>query len=66
MCTWLKSISCVEVTCQARPDWRPPVEVYRIRKTCNEVVVPALEMVHFVAGTPPERFFRLKAPASVK
>ena len=60
MCSWLKSISCVEVTCEAKPDWSPPLEVYRIRKTCDEVVVPALTPVHFEAGTPPERRFRLQ------
>jgi len=60
MCSWLKSISCVEVTCEAKPDWSPPLEVYRIRKTCDKVEVPSLTPVHFAAGTPPERRFRLK------
>ncbi len=60
MCSWLKSISCVEVTCEAKPDWSPPLEVYRIRKVCDEVAVPALAPVHFEAGTPPERRFRLE------
>ena len=60
MCSWLKSISCVEVACEAKPDWSPPLEVYRIRKTCDAVAVPALTPVHFEAGTPPERRFRLQ------
>jgi hypothetical protein len=60
VCSWLKSISCVEVRCEAKPDWSPPLEVYRIRKVCNDVVVPALEPAHFSAGTPPERRFLLK------
>ena len=60
VCSWLKSISCVEVRCEAKPDWSPPLEVYRIRKVCNDVVVPGLEPVHFEAGTPPERRFLLK------
>jgi hypothetical protein len=60
MCSWLKSISCVEVSCEAKPDWSPPLEVYRIRKVCDEVAVPALTPVHFEAGTPPERRFRLQ------
>lgn len=60
MCPWLKSISCVEVTCEFKTGWKPPIEVYRIRKVCNNVKVPALVQTHFEAGTPPERRFRLK------
>jgi len=59
VCTWLKSITCVEVTCELKPAWTPPIEVYRVRKTCDAVTVPALELTHFQAGTPPERRFRL-------
>jgi len=59
MCTWLKSISCVEVTCEPKAEWKPPLEVYRVRKVCDNVVVPPLSPVHFQAGTPPERGFRL-------
>jgi hypothetical protein len=63
VCSWLKSISCVEVSCEAKPKFPPPIEVYQIRKTCDAVVVPPLELVHFQAGTPPERRFRLTSPA---
>jgi hypothetical protein len=59
VCAWLKSIACVEVTCEPKPDWQPPIEAFRIRKVCNDVVVPALTTVHYVAGTPPERGFKL-------
>lgn len=59
VCDWLKSISCVAVTCELKPGWKPPIESYSIRKTCNEVKVPALDTIHFVAGTPPERRFQL-------
>ena len=59
MCTWLKSISCVEVTCEAKGGWKPPLEVYHVRKVCDNVSVPRLTPVHFEAGTPPERGFRL-------
>jgi hypothetical protein len=59
ICSWLKSISCVEVTCELKADWQPPIEVYSIRKTCNDVAVPRLEPTRFEAGTPPERKFRL-------
>ena len=58
VCSWLKSIGCVEVTCEARPQTAPPIEVYGIRKVCEHVTVPALELVHFEAGTPPERRFK--------
>lgn len=64
ICAWLKQIACVEVQCEAEPKIDTPAERYRIRKTCNEVVVPALESVHFVAGTPPAREFRLIKPSS--
>jgi hypothetical protein len=57
VCSWLRSISCVEVTCEFRDGWYPPIEVYRVRKVCPAVSVPALEPVHFTAGTPPERGF---------
>ncbi|MEO7727202.1 MAG: hypothetical protein ABIS45_08105 [Burkholderiales bacterium] len=60
VCSWLKRISCVEVTCELKTSWKPPVESFRVRKICNEVVVPALEPVHYAAGTPPERRFKLK------
>jgi len=59
VCSWLKSIACVEVTCEFRAQWQPPVEAYSIRKVCNDVTVPALVSTHFEAGTPPERGFRL-------
>jgi SAM-dependent methyltransferase len=58
-CAWLKSIACVEVSCEARAQWQPPVEVFHIRKTCAATTVPALLPVHFEAGTPPARRFRL-------
>jgi hypothetical protein len=64
VCAWLKSISCVEATCEAKPPFPPPIEVYRIRKVCDAVTVPRLELVHFEAGTPPERGFRLASPAA--
>jgi len=59
VCSWLKSITCVEVSCESKPAFSPPAEVYRVRKVCEDVSVPRLEIVHFQAGTPPERRFRL-------
>jgi len=60
VCSWLKSITCVEVTCELKTHWKPPVEVYRIHKVCNAVTVPALARISYGAGTPPERRFQLK------
>ena len=62
VCSWLKRITCVEVSCELRADWKPPVEVYRIHKVCNDVAVPALVPIKFEAGTPPERRFQLISP----
>jgi SAM-dependent methyltransferase len=58
MCSWLKSISCVEVQCEPK-DWQPPVESFRIRKICSDVKVPPLLPVHYEAGTPPGRRYLL-------
>jgi hypothetical protein len=63
VCSWLKSITCVDVSCELKPDSSPPAEVYRIRKVCDAVTVPPLVPVHFAAGTPPERRFQLKSPS---
>jgi hypothetical protein len=59
ICAWLKSISCVEVTCEPDTKSTRPVELYRMRKVCGHVAVPPLELVHYGAGTPPLRRFRL-------
>lgn len=59
ICNWLKSIGCVEVTCEFKSDWTPPIESYRIRKVCADVAVPAVKLVNFRSGTPPERRFML-------
>lgn len=59
VCSWLKRIGCVEVTCEFKPGWTPPIETYRIRKICENVTVPALVLDHFASGTPPERRFTL-------
>ena len=59
MCQFLKRITCVEVTCQAKGDWTPPLEVYRVKKTCESVSVPKLISTQYEAGTPPERKYLL-------
>jgi len=59
VCSWLKRIGCVQVTCELKPNFEPPVEVYRIQKVCSNVTVPALLPMRYEAGTPPERKFQL-------
>jgi hypothetical protein len=65
VCSWLKRITCVEVTCEADTKSKRPVELYRIRKVCNGVSVPSLEVVDYKAGTPPQRRFRLPDPSQL-
>jgi SAM-dependent methyltransferase len=65
ICTWLKNISCVQVRCEFKSGWRPPVEIYRVQKVCDSVTVPPLTPVHFTAGTPPERRFQFSNSSSV-
>jgi hypothetical protein len=60
VCTWLKRIACVQVSCELRPEWEPPIEIYRVQKTCAQTSVPSLRRTHYVAGTPPERRFNLE------
>ena len=50
------------MTCEADPRSATPIERYRVKKTCERTVVPALESVHFVAGTPPARQFQRVDP----
>jgi hypothetical protein len=63
VCSWLKSMRCAEVTCEARTEAKRPIELYRIHKVCNDVAVPALVPTRFEAGTPPQRRFQLTTPA---
>ena len=58
VCSWLKSISCVAVTCERDLKSTRPVELYRIQKVCEGVAVPRLDLVQFGAGTPPLRKYR--------
>ena len=60
VCSWLKSISCVKVTCELKTGWKPPIEVFHVQKVCEDTAVPASVTVHYQAGTPPERRFQLK------
>ncbi len=62
ICAWLRQIACVEVSCQSKSGWVPPIQTYRVRKVCNETAVPRLERIQYISGTPPERVFRFAAP----
>jgi hypothetical protein len=59
VCAWLRQIQCAEVVCMPKSGWKPPLQTYRVRKTCEAVSVPRLVRTRFVAGTPPERVFRI-------
>jgi hypothetical protein len=60
VCSWLKSISCVQVTCELNTELKRPIELYRIQKVCDNVAVPALVSVSYTAGTPPPRRYQLR------
>lgn len=60
VCAWLKSISCVAVTCELKSKWETPIEAYRVHKVCDKVTIPVLLVTHFAAGTPPERRFQAR------
>jgi hypothetical protein len=60
ICSWLKSITCAQVTCELHTELKRPIELYRIQKTCDNVAVPPLVPLSYTAGTPPPRRFQLK------
>ena len=60
VCSWLKSIACVEVTCESDTKVKRPIEVYRIHKVCDNVAVPSLVLLQYKAGTPPQRRFSIE------
>jgi hypothetical protein len=62
VCSWLRSISCVKVSCESKntPDWPGQTELIHVRKVCSGVSVPDLQPVFYEAGSPPGRRFRLK------
>jgi len=59
VCSWFKSITCVEASCESKSDWEAPTELIHVRKTCDAVSVPALLKLQYEAGTPPGRRFQL-------
>jgi SAM-dependent methyltransferase len=59
VCSWLKKISCVQVTCESKSDRDRPTELIKIQKVCNDTSVPRMKLVEFEAGYPPGRCFQL-------
>jgi SAM-dependent methyltransferase len=60
VCSWLKRITCVQVTCESKSAWDTPSELFHVRKVCNEVSVPRMTPVQYEAGNPPSRVFQLQ------
>jgi len=59
VCSWLKKISCTQVTCESKSDWKRPTELINIRKVCSDTSVPPMKLLEFEAGYPPGRRFQL-------
>lgn len=60
VCSWLKSIGCVQVSCDSRSTWDTPTELIQVRKICRDVSVPRLDLMKYEAGAPPGRTFLIK------
>lgn len=59
VCSWLKKISCVQVTCESKTDLKRPTQLIKIQKVCSDTSVPRMKLVEFEAGYPPGRCFQL-------
>jgi SAM-dependent methyltransferase len=59
VCSWLKKISCVQVTCESKSDSTRPIQLIKIQKVCSDTSVPRTKLVEFEAGYPPARCFQL-------
>jgi hypothetical protein len=60
VCSWLKRITCVQVTCESKSAWDTPSELIHVRKVCNEVSVPSMKPLQYEAGNPPSRVFQVQ------
>jgi hypothetical protein len=60
VCSWLKKISCVQVTCESKTDLKRPTQLIKIQKVCSGTSVPRMKLVEFEAGYPPGRCFQLE------
>ena len=59
VCSWLKKISCVQVTCESKIDLKRPTQLIKVQKVCNDTTVPRTKLVEYEAGYPPGRCFQL-------
>jgi len=59
VCSWLKKISCVQVTCESKSERERPTQLIKIQKVCSDTSVPRTKLVEFEAGYPPARCFQL-------
>jgi SAM-dependent methyltransferase len=60
VCSWLNKVTCVQVTCESKSEWKRPTELITIRKVCSDTSVPRMKLVEFEAGYPPSRRFQLE------
>jgi hypothetical protein len=60
VCSWLKKISCVQVTCESKTDLKRPTQLIKIHKVCSDTTIPRMKLVEFEAGYPPGRCFQLE------
>jgi len=60
VCSWLKKIAGVQVTCESKSDWKRPTELINIRKVSSDTSVPRMKILEFGAGYPPDRRFQLE------
>ncbi len=60
VCSWLKRISCVQVTCESKSDSNRSIQLIEIRKVCSDTSVPRTKLVEYEAGYPPGRCFQLE------
>ncbi|MGE5307204.1 MAG: hypothetical protein ACM3TN_28175 [Alphaproteobacteria bacterium] len=59
VCSWLKKISCVQVTCESKTDSDRPIQLIKIQKVCSDTSVPRMKLLEYEAGYPPGRCFQL-------
>jgi hypothetical protein len=60
VCSWLKQMACVKVSCESKSDWDTPTELINIRKVCSDVSFPGMKLLKYEAGNPPTRRFQLE------
>ncbi|HTM08741.1 MAG TPA: tetratricopeptide repeat protein [Verrucomicrobiae bacterium] len=66
VCSWLKRIAGVEVTCESRSGWTRPTELINIRKIRSDTSVPRMRLLNFEPGYPPRRHFQLDGAGAAR